>query len=113
MRFVLDLRHRPPLPEGFAERAGFLVLVALTGAGMGLVAVAFRLLLRESNVLFFGRFHGLDLTTNLLDRPYIALVPAAGGLLVGRCFLQGGRADAQPRPAPRAIVSTAPRGALP
>src|SRR5579883_1829442 len=49
------------------ERAGFMLLVALTGAGMGLAAVGFRELLRGANELFFGSFHALDLTGNLLD----------------------------------------------
>jgi CIC family chloride channel protein len=69
--------------------AGFLLLVTATGAGMGAVAVAFQQLLREANRLFFGGFRGglsLDLSSNLLNRPYIALVPAAGGLLVGLYF---------------------------
>src|SRR5947209_9841396 len=73
-------------PGPLDERAAFAVLVAIIGAGMGLVAVGFRELLRVANELFFGRFHGLDLTANLFDRPYLALVPAAGGLLVGLYF---------------------------
>lgn len=86
MRHLRGIGLHSPLSLRFSERAGFLVLVALTGAGMGLVAVGFRELLRAANLLFFGRFHGLDLTSNLLDRPYVALVPAAGGLLVGLYF---------------------------
>lgn len=68
---------------GLPAQAGFLALVIATGAGMGLVAVAFRELLREANRLFFGSFTAVDLASTLLDRPYVALVPAAGGLLVG------------------------------
>src|SRR5579883_791875 len=65
----------------------FVVLVALTGAGMGFVAVAFQELLKQMNTLFFGRLGQLDLGSTLLDRPYIALVPALGGLLVGLYYL--------------------------
>ncbi len=64
-------------------QAGFLALVIATGAGMGLVAVAFRETLRGANRLFFGSFQAVDLASTLLDRPYVALVPAVGGLLVG------------------------------
>ena len=52
------------------------------GAGRG----GFRELLRGANELFFGSFRRLDLTANLLTAPYVALVPAAGGLLVGLYF---------------------------
>jgi CIC family chloride channel protein len=71
------------------QDAGFLLLVSATGAGMGGVAVGFQQLLRGANRLFFGGFRGgltLDMSVNLLARPYVALVPALGGLLVGTYF---------------------------
>src|SRR5579875_3688648 len=71
----------------YARQGYFVVLVAATGAGMGLVAVGFQEMLKEVTDLFFGPLGQLDLGATLLDRPYIALAPALGGLLVGLYFL--------------------------
>lgn len=70
----------------FFRQGWFALVVVATGAGMGLAAVGFRELLKGANTLFFGGFHQLDLGATLLNRPYLALVPAAGGLLVGLYF---------------------------
>src|SRR5579883_94799 len=86
MRYAQQLRRSWRVSATLDERVAFALLVAVIGGGMGLVAVGFRVMLRAANELFFGRFHGLNLTATLFDHPEVALVPAAGGLLVGLYF---------------------------
>jgi chloride channel protein, CIC family len=92
---TISTRSRmPPAVLRYTRQGYFVALVAATGAGMGLVAVAFQELLKGLNSLFFGRLGQLDLGATLLDRPYIALVPTLGGLLVGLYYLYAARRPA-------------------
>ncbi len=63
------------------------VLAIAVGLIVGIAADGFRWLLPHANALFFGTFHatGLNLTRSSyrLQHPYIFLLPALGGLLVG------------------------------
>lgn len=62
------------------------LLALLVGVLVGVAADAFRWLLLHANQLFFGVVHAGEVGAGgryALQRPYIVLVPAAGGLLVG------------------------------
>src|SRR5579883_2064063 len=78
----------------------FVVLVALTGAGMGFVAVAFQELLKQMNTLFFGRLGQLDLGSTLLNRRTSRSCRRSAGCWSGctTCTWCGGRpGTASPR----------------
>jgi CIC family chloride channel protein len=85
MHYTRRLRLPLDTPT-IGEQTAFVLIVTAAGAGMGLVALGFQAMLRGANRLFFGPFRQPDLTANLLSRPYLALVPATGGLLVGLYF---------------------------
>lgn len=63
------------------------LLVLLVGILVGAAADGFRWLLPHTNQLFFGTFHasaqGLSSRAYRLHHPYILVLPALGGLLVG------------------------------
>jgi len=54
---------------------------------MGLVAVGFQEMLKAAQRLFFGPLSNeIDFSTTLLQKPWVALIPALGGLIVGLYF---------------------------
>jgi CIC family chloride channel protein len=62
-------------------------LAIVVGVAVGGAADGFRWLLPHTNQLFFGAFHAGDVSvasaSYVLRRPYIVVLPALGGLLVG------------------------------
>lgn len=63
------------------------VLAFVVGILVGAAADGFRWLLPHTNQLFFGTFHATDVGVSsmsyVLQRPYIVIFPAVGGLFVG------------------------------
>jgi CIC family chloride channel protein len=90
----MNAPHAAPAPHAarsalirYARQGYFVALVIATGAGMGLVAVGFQEMLKAAQRLFFGPLSNeIDFSATLLEKPWVALIPALGGLIVGLYF---------------------------